>query len=376
MKSRSNIVFVWANFGPYHIDRLDAVADALKETHHVIGIEIAGTSAIYPWARTANVVDVDHFTLFPARLFESVSAWRIFFALGRACLKARARDLFLCHYERIDIYAIAWVLRIFGYRVHVMIDSKFDDKPRLLGRELLKKAFFLPYYSAIVGGERTLDYLRFFGFDPGRIHLGYDTVSIKRIRRLAGSPPAPAGAAFRDRHFTIVARLVPKKNILTALEAYSEYCRIAGHAARELHICGSGELEHQLRATVKKRSLKKVIFHGFVQSSEVAQVLSTTLALVLPSKEEQWGLVVNEAVAMGLPILCSVNVGARDRLVKAGINGYIFEPDNPAGLAWIMYRLAEDELEWRRLAKGSARFAHLADTGQFSTAVTTILGIS
>jgi len=368
------VVFVWDNFGPYHIDRLEAASLALQDTHRVIGIEISGNSLMYSWTRTEQFSGFERITLFPDRSFESVSAGRKFFALARACVKARAQYLFLCHYETIEIYAIAWLLRAFGTRIYLMMESKFDDKQRFVASEFLKKTFFLPYRGALAGGERTREYLRFFGFDPAKIHFGYDTVSMDRIRRLAGSPPAPAGIDFRHRHFTIVARLVPKKNIAMALAAYSEYCNVAGAAARELHICGSGELEEQLRGAAKQLGLASVVFRGFVQSPEVAQILSSTLALILPSVEEQWGLVVNEALAMGVPILCSLNAGARDLLVRTAINGYVFEPDNSDGLAQLLSWVGSDEREWRRLAEGSNRLSVLADTAHFAAAIRQITG--
>jgi len=221
----------------------------------------------------------------------------------------------------------------------------------------------------MVGGVRGRDYLRLFGFDPKRIEFGYDTVSTDRICRLAGAPPAPEGMDFRDRHFTIIARLVPKKNIAMALEAYAVYSRAAGAAARELHICGSGVLENELRKKAIDLNLDKVVFRGFVQAPEIARVLASTLALILPSIEEQWGLVINEAIAMGLPILCSINVGARDLLVRVGVNGFTFEPSSPDELAYSMNFVASDEAKWRSLAEGSARMTPLADSRCFGTAV-------
>ncbi|HEY4443168.1 MAG TPA: glycosyltransferase, partial [Steroidobacteraceae bacterium] len=98
------------------------------------------------------------------------------------------------------------------------------------------------------------------------------------------------------------------------------------------------------------------------------------LALILPSIEEQWGLVVNEALAMGVPILCSDNVGARDSLVRTSVNGYVFESDNAEGLAQLMTRMATDEHEWRRLAVAAGEFAYKGDVCQFVSAVANALG--
>ena len=115
-----------------------------------------------------------------------------------------------------------------------------------------------------------------------------------------------------------------------AIDAYTRYAKMLGAGARDLYICGSGECEEVLRRQAESLG-DKIKFCGFVQTPEVARILGSTLALILPSTEEQWGLVINEAVAMSLPILCSMNVGARDLLVRSGVNGYIYEPDNPAG---------------------------------------------
>lgn len=363
------VAFVWSNFGPYHVDRLEAAAAALSETHRVIGIEVAGSEQIYPWDRTERIDGVERITLFPARAAEEVPAWRQFLALLRTCRAVRARHVFLCNFNQPETFVLAIWLRLTGRAVFLMIDSKFDDKPRFLWREMLKWVLYLPYSAALVAGCRCRDYLRFLGFKSERIELGYDTVSIDRVRRLSCSTPAPGGAEFRKRHFTIVARLVPKKNIAMALEAYGLYARRAGEGARELHICGSGPLERALRAQADELGLSSVRFRGFVQAPEIAWILAESLALVLPSSEEQWGLVVNEAVAMGLPVLCSWNVGARDALLRNAVNGYAFEPDNPAGLARLMEIIAVDEGAWRRMAEASNRLAPLGDTRRFGAAV-------
>jgi glycosyltransferase involved in cell wall biosynthesis len=368
------VVFVWENFGPYHMDRLAAAARSLAGKYRVVGVEIAGSSRTYAWDRSPDLPGVERITLFPDEFRSSIPAWRGFLALARVCLRLRPRYVFLCNYEKIEVFLLAALLRLSRRSVHIMIDSKFDDKPRNVYRELLKAGFYLPYASALVSGPSTREYLRLYGFPPSRIEIGYDTVSVERVRRLAGAPPAPQGLDFASRHFTIVARLVPKKNLHLALEAYALYRGEVGAAARSLHICGNGPLEGELRRRAQTLGLTQVEFHGFLQAPEIARMLASTLALILPSTEEQWGLAINEAVAMGVPILCSDIVGAHDLLVRTAINGYCFEPDNALGLARLMQRLAADEREWRALAEGSVGLAPLADIGCFAVGVARLLG--
>ncbi len=356
------------------MDRCEAVGRHLGDAFEVIGLEIAGSSRTYEWEQTGSGENFTKETLFPGRDFEDTRFWPRLVRLAGHGLRGGIKHLFLCHYERPEIFLLALLMRLSGRRVYVMQASKFDDKQRFVLRELGKRVLYIPYHGAIVGSDRTRSYLRFLGFRDDRLFPGYDTVSVDRIRRLAGAPPAPAGMPYRQRHFTIVARLVAKKNIPMAIAAYEIYRDEAGADVRELHICGSGELEGELRLDIERRGLGGVKFLGFLQADGVARLLGTTLALILPSTEEQWGLVINEALAMGVPILCSDRVGARDSLVRAGVNGYVFEPDNAPGLASLMGQIAGDETQWRAFAEAALSFAKKGDASHFAEAVAEMVG--
>ena len=143
--------------------------------------------------------------------------------------------------------------------------------------------------------------------------------------------PAPGGLPHAARRFTAVTRLVPKKNLNVLIDAYALY-RKAVATPRPLHICGSGELETELRAKIAALDLGDfVILRGFLQRPEIAHELAQSLALILPSIEEQFGNVIIEAQAMGVPTIISHNCGALETLVRSGVNGFVVEPDNPTG---------------------------------------------
>lgn len=363
------VVFIWDNFGPTHVDRAEAVAAAVAPMP-VVGIELSRKSVEYDWVsetgsgfRKVNLPREDG--AWPQRALRIV----------RTVMKARPAVVFSCHYERLEIMAAVVILRLLGVRIFTMIDSKFDDYQRFLWREVLKRLFFLPYSGAIVGSRRAAEYLRFLGFRPDHLMQGYDAISIKRIQQLSGTEPAPAGAPFAERHFTIVARLVPKKNIATAIRAFAKLR--ADGSTRRLVICGSGPLADELRAeTIALGVDTAVTFKGFVQTADVARILGSTLALIQPSVEEQFGIAVAEAVAMGLPVLVSENCGARDALVRTAVNGFVFEPDNVDGLAAVMKRIDSDPDLWRAMAESSNTLAPLADTTVFADSVRRLCGMS
>ena len=209
-----------------------------------------------------------------------------------------------------------------------------------------------------------------------RIAGEYNVVSVSRIRRQAGVPPAPEGTAFQDRHFTSIARLVPKKNLAMLLSAYALY-RQTVDAPRPLHLCGSGPDEAALRQQADDLCLfEHIVFRGWLQDDVISQTLGQTLVLLLPSVEEQFGNVVIEAQAMGLPVILSDNCGARDLLVRSGVNGFVIEPDNPRGMAYFMRLLSDDEALWRQMCEAATASAPQGDVQRFVDGVETLIKIA
>jgi glycosyltransferase involved in cell wall biosynthesis len=215
--------------------------------------------------------------------------------------------------------------------------------------------------------------MRFMGIPGDRVQSAYNSVSLERIRKLAGLPIAPSGVRFRDRHFTAVARLVPKKNIGMLLQAMKAYAEQVPNP-RGLEIFGSGPLETVLRDQAHELGIGQLVhFRGFLQTSDVSKAYGSSLALLLPSVEEQFGNVIPEAQAMGLPVIVSDNCGGRDVLVRSGVNGFVIEPDNPAGLAFFMRLISEDEALWQKMCQNSQSFVERADSARFAEAVEALI---
>ncbi|WP_271623818.1 glycosyltransferase [Bradyrhizobium sp. CCBAU 11430] len=369
-----SIAFVWDNFGPMHVDRVDAVAAHFTNRRPVIGIEICGDSDVYDWV-PEDGSKFRKIILFPHKKLAAIGTLERARKIILACVQGRASDIFLCHYDHPATFIAASCLRALGRRVYAMGCSKFDDYQRNLWREVGKSLFYLPYCGGISSGRRARDYMRFLGIPAGKIQTEYNTLSVDRIRKLAGVEPAPGGVPFEQRHFTIVARLVPKKNIAMALDAYALY-RTSSALPHDLHLCGSGPLEKELRQQAERLGIASYLtFHGFLQTEQVAKILGSTLALLLPSAEEQFGNVVIEAQAMGVPVILSDNCGARDVLVRSGVNGFVIEPDNPRGLAYFMEIIGLDKRLFSRLAAESAA-GDRADAGQFAHGVASLVSES
>jgi len=367
------LVFLWDNFGPLHADRCNAVAKRFEGRQQIIGLELAGCSKVYDWL-PEDGTSFRKVTLVTGRSLEEIPFPQRLGKTMSACLSIGSdAQFFFCHYQDPAIFFVACALQLLGRRVYTMGCSKFDDYPRKMSRELLKSIMYYPYNGALSSGVRSRDYMRFMGFGSNRIQSFYNTVSLDRIRNLAGVAPAPDGVPFRERHFTIVARLVVKKNISMALKAMKLYSQQVPHP-RELHIFGTGPLEAELRHQAREGGIANLVrFRGFQQTADISRAYGTSLALVLPSVEEQFGNVILEAQAMGLPIILSENCGGRDVLVRSGVNGFVIEPDNPVGTAYFMSLLSEDQKLWQNMCIASQQYVEQADSSRFAEAVEALI---
>lgn len=195
---------------------------------------------------------------------------------------------------------------------------------RLAHRALLSR-----YDAFLAIGRANRDFYLGYGIDPARIFDAPYFVDNARIG--SGCEAArPGREALRRRWeipaeafcFMYVGKLQPKKRILDLIEALA----VLRQRSRGAHllVVGSGELERQARDRARALDLP-VSFAGFLNQTELPAAYAAGDCLVLPSDYgETWGLVVNEAMACGLPAIVSDRVGCARDLVEEAVTGYTF----------------------------------------------------
>jgi glycosyltransferase involved in cell wall biosynthesis len=374
-EEREVVAICFQQFAPYHVDRIAAVHGALGGKMRVFGIEYSDKSTTYAWER-AGSEGFERITLFPSGNWEKMSWMQRLRGLISCLLRIKAKHVFLINYQLVDTFLCAALLRLLGKSPYIMMGSRFCDNERLFWKETVKRVMFMPYVGGITSGRFHSKYLKFLGVDIGNFRTGLDTLSLQRVREMAGADPAPGGRDFRSRHFTIVARMIPEKDFPTAIRAYGRYCEQCeerGLVPRELVLCGDGPERAMVERVVQESNAHSVRFFGFASEREVCETLATSLALILPSVSETWGLVINEAIAMGVPVLCSDACGARDELVRSGVNGFSFAPGEVQGLANLMMMVSSKEDVWRQLAAGCSLVTPRADAGRFARAVADVV---
>lgn len=367
-----NIAVVYDHFRLMNIDQFDGLARACEGKAEIVGIELYPSHADYPFGKWSGS-RFRQIVLFSQDERDRIGSLRTAWRIVRECRAQGVGTVFISHYERPYIFLASLALRLLGRRIFVIQDTKFDDRTRHLWREALKRILYWPYHGAIAASPRSADYVRFLGVDPGKIRLNCYTTSIERVRADAGVEPAPRGTPYGERNFICVARLIPKKNHATLIAAFALYAARAARP-RRLILCGSGPCEADIRSQIADLGLGDLIeLKGNVGAVEVARELGAALCLLLPSIEEQYGIVVIEAQAMGLPVILSDSCGARDVQVRSGVNGFVVEPDNVKGLAYFMQCLGEDEALWRRMSQEAIEACATGDTGGFVEAALSLL---
>jgi len=241
-----------------------------------------------------------------------------------------------------------------------MSESTEWDEPRTGWKEWIKRKLVGLFPSALAGGKRHSDYLTKLGMPAERIFLGYDAVDNRYFGNKA-EEIRPYGEEARRQYglppdyFLASARFVEKKNLPRLLEAYALYrtsCR--SPAPWSLVLLGDGSLRDALELQLGALGLRDhVMMPGFKQVADLPAYYALAGAFVHPSTVEPWGLVVNEAMASGLPVLVSNRCGCAPELVGEGVNGFTFDPLHVEELARKMLRLSAPDFPRAAFGKKS-----------------------
>jgi glycosyltransferase involved in cell wall biosynthesis len=337
------IAFLVQRIGPYHHARLRAWAAVRPGA--ISAIEFRPDDPVYSW------YSVNEEGGYTRRQTHSRNE------LCRALDELQPKVVVCVGYADPEIHqAMVWALK---RRVPLVTcsDSTYDDEPRSWGKEAFKRRIVAAFEAALVAGRRAHDYLESLGLSGDRRFQPWDVVDNAHFERGANASrqeeaTARAKLKLPRRYFFCVARFVSKKNLPRLIEAYARYAAQAGQGAWSLVIAGMGPLETELRASVTAAGLEtKVHFPGLLHYPDLPAYYGIAGAFVLPSVSDQWGLVVNEAMAAGLPVLVSSPCGCAPDLVCEGENGFTFDPENTETLAERMKQVAEMD-DARRMAMG------------------------
>lgn len=224
-----------------------------------------------------------------------------------------------------------------GVKLVVSSESSALDRPRINLKESLKTRFLRRVDAFFCFGRSSVDYLGLLGIDESMIPVKKAAV-VDSAFILEAFSKAERVRLSKDnnRNFIYVGRLAKEKNLSLLLNAYRDCLATQKEANWGLIFVGDGPMKNQLMKEATDNGLSGVRFAGGMPWHEVPAQLAQADVLILPSLSEPWGLVVNEAMVCGMPIIVSQNCGCVEDLVQNGQNGLVFNPTKIDELAVAM----------------------------------------
>jgi 1,2-diacylglycerol 3-alpha-glucosyltransferase len=330
------IAVLFDSFGPYHLGRVAGCRGKCE----VLGIAGGCNSAEYAWVHES-----------PERVgVKVVNSGGPGGGLARTEFRRRLRDVLDDAMpdvvavpgwaDRLALEAMRWALER-GKAVVMMSETSGLDRPSGGWKGWVRRRVIGLCGSALVGGTPHRKYICDQGMREDAVFLGYDAVGNgyyeEESSRWRREDPV------FESYFLASNRFIEKKNLSRLLEAQAGYAAEAGKGGGSgwpLVLLGDGELKGELVAHAERLGLtvvpgapwesdgsgagaRTVYFPGFRQIGELPRFYAHAGAFVHASTKEQWGLVVNEAMACGLPVVVSERCGCAPDLVVNGETGFM-----------------------------------------------------
>ncbi len=317
--------------------------------------------------------DLPHEEFLPGRAWHLRRRRSLYFhwnpGIGRRLREGRFDVVVLPGWSMPSTLAAVWTCRTRGIP-YVLFSETNELSPRPLWLRSVKRVVLRP----VVGGASAW-------LATGSLSAAYlvrHGARTERVRRFANTPDVDALAAAvdaaRPRRAAVraalgipadvplavfVGRLIGAKGVETLVAAQ----RLLEERGSRVHtlVVGDGVLSESLRARAANPSIRQIVFAGPRRPDELPDVWAASDLFVLPSWHEPWGVVVNEAMAAGLPVVLSDRVGAAADLLVPGRTGHAFAAGDARALADALSAVADDADARRRM--GAEARAHVAGWG-------------
>lgn len=252
-------------------------------------------------------------------------------AAERVLKNIRQYDIIFA-YDWVMPWSLPLLLRAMLLRIPYLLnsDGAFPEK-RGFPKEQIKRFFISGAAAWIASGRYARENFIHYGADPARI-FEHRFSSLHRSDILAEVVSAAEKSALRQRlglpdktTFLSIGQFIERKGFDILLEGW----RGAQAEDRQLVILGGGGKRAEYEEQIRRDGLKNVLILDFVPFEEVWDYYKASDAFVLATREDIWGLVVNESMACGLPVIVSDRCIAGLELIENGQNGFIIDGNLP-----------------------------------------------
>jgi len=343
------------NLVPYHHARWNAYASLYASNCLLIEITSRDAFSVLEMPAEQSGKCRRH-ALFPGVSFDEIDRSALRKAVYQVLDEHRPKVVCLNGYSFLyNWVALDWCLKNRIPAIVCSESSEFDES-RKPWKEAVKRFFVRRCAAGLAGGQPQAQYLVKLGLEPERVFTGYDVVDNEHFA--AGATVARAQAdevrrklALPDNYFLACSRFGQKKNLPLLIKAYARYRQLAstpetqkeGMRIWDLVLVGDGEERPLIEKAMVENGVGAFIhLAGAKTYTQLPDYYGLASAFIHASTTEQWGLVVNEAMASGLPVLVSNRCGCASDLVREGANGFTFDPSDVESIAQKMFQISNN----------------------------------
>lgn len=375
-----HVVIIWQRFLPYHRARIRQMQRRLTSLgHRLTAIEVASQDATYGFDLDAPQDDFAHICCFSGSSYHDHTAPEIHRTVLQLLTTLQPDVVFAPATPFPEGMAADSYRMISGCRRVMMDDAWEHSDQRGLLTIAMKRLIHRNIDGVFIPATSHQAYYERLGFPRERTVFGVDVVDndyfcrhADHARKAAAS--IKAGLGLPEKYFLFVGRFLPRKGLETLLKAYDNYRAQADGNGWDLVLVGGGSHLSHIQALAAQSP--GVHFAGVVTGEGLCHYYGLAQTLVVPSVLDPWGLVVNEGLAAGLPVLVSRGCGAAATLVSEGENGWTFAPEDIDELTTLLLRVSQlSATELQRMGERSREIISDWSLDRFADGVVQALSI-
>jgi 1,2-diacylglycerol 3-alpha-glucosyltransferase len=318
-----NILLVWDRMGDYHRARWLALQQVMPQSK-VYAADLGSSDALYGWHTTAQHDLYIQLSDKPAPTFD----WKRIIRFGHCLRRYNIGTVCIAGYGRPEYVVFLLYSKLLGKKIILFAESWYGTKG-LFNR--LKGTFLRACCDGfLVSGKRAYNhFVTQLKQAADMVRVGYSVVNNDHFT-------TSENRLYGHKIILCVARFVPEKNLELLIKCFQS--SVLNNTGWKLHIIGGGPLHSALSSLIQNDA---VLLETWLPYDIIPKKYAEASVFILPSKFEPWGLAVNEAMAAGLPVILSTDVGCEPDLLQEGTNGWKFDSESHEQLQHIFQTISE-----------------------------------
>jgi glycosyltransferase involved in cell wall biosynthesis len=319
---KTKYLLLWDRMGDYHRARIRELV-SIAGTEQVWAGDLGGEDTLYGW-KSSN--ESGNYFRLSEKQVEKVGAFEGLKAFRKLVKKEQITHVCIPGYGRgAYLLMIIWA-RLSGRKVLMFAESWYAGS---FLSDYLKGLFLRVFtHTCFLSGEKAQKhFITRLHYPPKKIFTGYsviDNTHFAQHKNEKSSPP----------QLLCLARFSEEKDLTLLIQSFKKSVLSKNW---ELVLVGGGPQKDELQVISEGSAVRLI---DWIDYPELPELYGKASCFVLPSRFEPWGLVVNEAMAAGLPLILSDQVGALPDLLKVNVNGWSFISGNEKDLIRVLNELS------------------------------------